>query len=60
MMPEDGMLQRACIDPACKQLYVRKVCIVGEKLCSDQYHYDMIWLVQCDLCKTIFTVAVIG
>jgi hypothetical protein len=60
MDQSNDQLERICIDPACKRPVVRKVCVVGDRLASDKYHYDLEWLVQCDRCKTIFTVWVIG
>jgi NAD-dependent SIR2 family protein deacetylase len=41
--------------PCCKNHIVREICVVGEKVCDDQYHYNLEWLVQCDVCKTIYT-----
>lgn len=46
--------------PGCGNNIVRKLCEVGERLCDDQYHYDLEWLVQCDLCKTVYTVYMTG
>jgi len=43
------------IQCTCGSDRVRKICTVGERLTDDQYHYDLEWLCQCDLCKTVFT-----
>lgn len=56
-MSQDRVVHKC---PGCDSNIARKLCTVGERLCDDQYHCDLEWLVQCDECKTVYTVYMAG
>jgi len=55
-MSQDKIVHRC---PECKCTIARKITTVGDRLRDDQYHYDLEWLVQCDVCKTVYTTFVV-
>jgi hypothetical protein len=49
------LIQHYCYN-CCEITMVRKVLCTGEKRCDNKGHHYLIWLCQCDDCKSIFLV----